>query len=96
MIFFDYSGEISISSDIANELSYRNPNKYIAVSYIKGPISNISLRGKNVKRILAKILKKFNDATGGGHKDAVGARIRTEDLAKFREALEKEINSGGN
>ncbi len=96
LIFFDYSGEISISSDIANELSYRNPNKYIAVSYIKGPISNISLRGKNVKRILAKILKKFNDATGGGHKDAVGARIRTEDLAKFREALEKEINSGGN
>jgi nanoRNase/pAp phosphatase (c-di-AMP/oligoRNAs hydrolase) len=36
-------------------------------------------------------LKKFEGATGGGHEDAVGARIKTEDLSRFKEELEKEI-----
>ncbi len=35
LIFFEYGGELSISSDISNELSYRFPKKYIAVAYKK-------------------------------------------------------------
>lgn len=92
LIFFDYAGDTSISSDLSNYLCYLYPEKYIAVAYMKGPISNISLRGKGVKNILEKLIKGFESASGGGHEDAVGARIRTEDLAKFREALEKEVN----
>jgi len=91
LLFFDYSGDLSISAELANELSYLNKGKYVAVAYRKGDISNISLRGKGVKSILEKVLKGFEDARGGGHEDAVGARARTGDLAKFREALEKEI-----
>ena len=92
LLFFDYGGEISISADLSNYLSHTYQDKYVVVAYKKGAISNISMRGKNVKKILEKILKDFENATGGGHDDAVGARIRTEDMAKFREALEKEVN----
>lgn len=92
LIFFDYSGDLSISSEISNELCYRYPGKYIAVAFIKGGISNVSLRGKGVKKMLEKILLNFEGATGGGHDDAAGARINARDLAKFRELLEEEVN----
>jgi len=61
------------------------------VAYKKGAITNISLRGKKIRPILEKILKKLENARGGGHENAVGARIRTEDLDKFKELLEHEI-----
>ncbi len=91
LIFFQYGGETSMSADLANELSYRNSGKVIAVAYLKGAVANISLRGKKIRGMLEKVLKQFPDAHGGGHEDAVGARVQTNDLARFREALEKEI-----
>lgn len=91
IIFFEYSGELSISSNLANELNFLYPKKYIIVAFKKGAVSNISMRGKNVKAILEKILKQLEHATGGGHEDAVGARIKLDDLPKFRELVEKEI-----
>ena len=90
IIFYAYSGELSISADISNELSYYNPDKYIVIAYMKGSITNISMRGKRVRGILERILKQLSDSTGGGHEDAVGARIRTEDLKKFKSLLEEE------
>ena len=55
LIFFDYCGDLSISSEISNELCYKYPGKYICVAFIKGGISNVSLRGKSIKKILEKI-----------------------------------------
>src|SRR3989344_84390 len=91
IISFSYSGDLSISSDISNELSYLYPDKYIIVAYKKGALSNISIRGKNVKQILSKILPRLENASGGGHEDAVGARIKTEDLTRFIEIFNEEI-----
>ena len=91
LLFFDYAGDLSISADLSNELCYIYPDKYIAVAYMKGPITNISLRGKNVKKIIEKILISLENASGGGHEDAVGSRIQSKDLAKFRELLESQI-----
>jgi len=90
LIFFSYSGEVSMSSDISNELSYLYPKKYVVVVYINGAVSNISMRGKNVREILKKVLNEV-EGSGGGHENAVGARINTRDLEKFRDVLEKEI-----
>lgn len=90
-IFFYYGGDMSISADISNRLCYDFPDKYIAVAYIKGGITNISLRGKGVKKVLARIIDKLEGASGGGHEDAVGARIKSEDLEKFKEFLLGEI-----
>lgn len=92
LIFFDYTGDLSISAELANELCFRYPDKYVVVAFVKSGISNISIRGKNVKDILERILKNFEGATGGGHTDAAGARLRSDDLARFRETLEREVN----
>lgn len=91
VLFFQYGGDLSISSDISNELIYSFPEKVIVVVYIIGMKANISIRGKCVREKILKILENFEDATGGGHEDAVGAKIKVEDLEKFRDLVEKEL-----
>lgn len=90
-IFFIYSGEMSMSSEVANEIYYLNPGKYVVVGYKKGAILNLSLRGKNIRKILEKVVKELEGASGGGHADAVGARIQSKDFEKMKEIIEKEI-----
>jgi single-stranded DNA-specific DHH superfamily exonuclease len=89
LVFFQYGGDLSISADLANELMYRFPKKIISVGYVTGSKVNISLRGKGVRNIALKAIRGLEDATGGGHKMAVGVKIRLEDLEIFREKLEK-------
>ncbi|MDO8528827.1 MAG: DHHA1 domain-containing protein [Nanoarchaeota archaeon] len=91
MIFFEYGGETSISADIANGLKYRFPNKVIVVAYISGAKANISVRGKKIREIALKAIKDLEDASGGGHEDAVGLRVKIEDLGKLRENFKKLI-----
>ncbi len=91
MLFFQYGGDLSISGDLANELSYFFPNKTIVVAYIKGVKANISIRGKKSRDIFLEAIKDLKEVSGGGHEDAVGAQIRIEDLEKFRGNLERII-----
>ncbi len=91
VLIFEYSGDLSISADVANELSYLYPKKYISVAYKSGNVCNISLRGKKVKDILISILSKLQNASGGGHEDAVGARIKIDDLEKFKKEFIEEV-----
>ncbi len=87
VIFFKYGGDLSISAELSNELMYTFPKKIVAVAYDNGGMANISLRGDNVKDILEKVIGKFEGASGGGHRDAVGARIKSADLDKFKNEL---------
>jgi len=89
LLFFQYGGNMSISSDLANELCYLYPDKIIVVVYVTGVKANISLRGKNVKGLLLKVIDGFEGAMGGGHNDAVGGLIRIEDLEKFKSRIEE-------
>lgn len=91
LLFFQYSGDLSISSDLSNELSYTYPKKIVVVIYITGVKANISVRGKNIREIILKSLEGLEGATGGGHEDAVGAQVKVEDLEKFRKTLEEMI-----
>ncbi len=90
--FFQYGGDMSISSDLSNELSYRYPSKTIVVIYIAGIKANISVRGKKVKDKVLKAISELDNATGGGHDDAVGATVRIEDLEEFRKNFEELTN----
>ncbi len=91
LVFFNYGGNLSISSDLSNELSYLYPDKYVCVSYTLGPNTNVSLRGEGVGKILEKLLPEFQDARGGGHANAVGARIKTEDVERFKQRIMETI-----
>jgi single-stranded DNA-specific DHH superfamily exonuclease len=94
ILFFKYGGDLSISAEIANALQYKFPDRYIAVARDSGGKISISFRGKNVRKIVLKALEGFEDATGGGHEDAVGAKIKTEDFERFKEKIEDIIEYG--
>lgn len=89
VLFFKYGGDFSMSSDLANELSYKFPDKIIVVVYDRGLKANVSMRGEDVKGLLSEAIKDFENARGGGHKNAVGGQIQVKDMEKFREKLER-------
>jgi len=91
IIYFNYSGEMSMSSDLSNRLSYLYPNKIIIVAYVKGGGVNISMRGKNIKEKIVKIISKIDNASGGGHNDAVGAKMNLNSLEFFINEIRKEF-----
>lgn len=88
VLFFQYAGDMSISSDLSNELSYLFPEKIIVVVYLTGVKANISVRGKRVKDLVLDVISNLDNSTGGGHEDAVGATVRIEDLERFKKNFE--------
>lgn len=93
LLYFQYSGELSISGDISNELSYLYPDKIIVVAFIKGTQANISLRGKiDMKELTQNATKDIEGASGGGHLYATGAKLATEFLPQFKKNIEKALN----
>ncbi|MCX6749928.1 MAG: hypothetical protein NTZ83_00555, partial [Candidatus Pacearchaeota archaeon] len=59
----------------------------ILVVYTKGFKANISGRGKNIREIVLKSIEGLENATGGGHDNAVGAQIRKEDIEQFEKNI---------
>jgi len=89
ILYFQYGGDLSLSADIANELSYKFPTKIIIVAYLKSLFANISLRGKGVKSLTLSAIEGLEDATGGGHEDATGAKVLIEDLPEFKKIIRR-------
>lgn len=88
LVFFRYSGDISVSGELANQLKYLFPAKYICVAYVRGAKANLSLRGSGIRDIFLKALDGFSGASGGGHADAVGGQMQSSDLDSLKERLE--------
>jgi single-stranded DNA-specific DHH superfamily exonuclease len=89
IVFFSYSGDTSMSSEVANTLYFRHKKKIIAVAYKKQDKANISLRGRNAKEITEKIISEIEGTTGGGHEEATGIQLPIDKLDEFREKLEE-------
>ncbi len=94
ILYFKYSGDLSISGDLANELAYIYPNKIVVVVFIKEDKANMSLRGKNVKDLLKSSMNGIN-GSGGGHKDACGGTINVKDLEKFKSNIYDRLRENG-
>ena len=92
LIFFQYGGDLSISSDLSNELFYIFSEKIIVVLYIKGTKANISMRGKKSREIFLEAISGLEGARGGGHECAIGGQINLEDIEKFRINLKKIVD----
>ena len=88
LLFFQYGGDLSLSSEISNELIYLFPDKIIIVAYIRGAKANVSIRGllMDIRTMTAKALEGI-ESTSGGHEHACGATLQVEDLPKFRDNM---------
>lgn len=91
ILFFSYSGETSMSSQISNKLSFMHPDKLVVVAFKRPSKANISIRGKNALKITEKIVEKIEGSTGGGHEEATGAMIPMEEFDNFKNYI-KEIS----
>jgi len=91
ILFFQYAGNLSISAELSNELSYIFPEKIVVVVYVRGTKVNLSLRGKNIRERFLKVIETIEGAVGGGHRNAVGGVISPDHLEEFRKKLEKNI-----
>ena len=87
VLFFSYSGNTSMSSEIANKLYYNHKDKLIIVAFKRPEKVNISIRGKNALEITKKAIEDISDATGGGHEEATGAMIPIDDFEKFKNKI---------
>ncbi len=91
LFFFKYGGDISMSADISNRLAHLFPEKVIAVAKVSEYKAGFSIRGKNIREKVIKVIENIEGATGGGHEDAVGAQIKAEDLERFERELRKTV-----
>ncbi len=89
LVFFKYSGDISMSADLANKLHFLYPEKLIFVIYTSGIKANISARGKNIRNIILKAIEGLDGASGGGHQNAAGAQVKIKDLSEFEARIKK-------
>ncbi|OYT40878.1 hypothetical protein B6U80_02285 [Candidatus Pacearchaeota archaeon ex4484_26] len=94
VLFFSYSGDLSISADVSNELLYYFPKKMIVVAYLTGSKANISLRDNKIdlRSFLDKVMQDI-EGTHGGHKSACGATIAASDFERFKKNLLETIKS---
>jgi len=88
ILFFQYGGDLSLSSNLSNELSYLFPEKILVVAYLSGAKVSLSIRGEKIRDLLLESIKDLKNSSGGGHENACGATVQMEDLEKFKENLE--------
>ena len=87
VLFFTYSGNTSMSSEIANRLAFIHKDKLIIVAFLRPEKANISVRGKNALKITKAVTKNILGATGGGHEEATGAMVPISDFKKFKKEI---------
>ena len=92
VLFFTYSGNTSMSSEISNKLYYNHKDKLIVVAFKRPEKANVSIRGKNALAITKQVIENIEGATGGGHEQATGAMIPIDDFDKFKENIKQLVN----
>ncbi len=92
LFVFCYKEQTSFSSDLANELLYHNPDKFIIIAREKNGEFKMSLRSRTTP-VLPRLKKALEgvDGYGGGHEYACGASVKESDFEKFKEQLRKQL-----
>ncbi|MEK6935340.1 MAG: DHHA1 domain-containing protein [Nanoarchaeota archaeon] len=91
LLYFQYGGDMSMSSNLANQLKHEFQDKFVVVVYIKEGSANISVRGNDARKIVLETIDGIDGATGGGHENACGAKIPSSATELFRERIEKKV-----
>ncbi len=87
-ILLEYSGQMSVSSEIASKLYFQNRHKdkmiFVCFRNETQGVINISIRGKGARKITGEIVREIGGASGGGHEEACGMRIPLSEFDKFK------------
>jgi single-stranded DNA-specific DHH superfamily exonuclease len=84
--------KMSFSSDLANEMIYRYPDRIVIMGREKSGEVKCSMRTNDV--ILPPLIMKAMNGCqgyGGGHEHASGAVVKAEDFPRFMENLRNEV-----
>ncbi len=89
LLYFQYGGPLSLSANLSNQLIHEFPKRIIVVAYLNGDIANISIRGndKEVLGLTLEAIKGIENASGGGHKFATGAKMNVSSVPVFKERI---------
>ena len=92
LYFYLGKPKYSITSIVTSLLSFEEPDKtFVYVSESDDNFFKVSARNQNGKTDMNHLMKKgisrLENATGGGHVPAAGARIMKKDLEKFKENI---------
>ncbi len=81
----------SVTKDLASELCYLHKDKVVVLARERNSEMIMSLRssrdGPDVSEALLQVLPSFPGSHGGGHKNACGASVKSEDFKEFLTAL---------
>ena len=77
LIYFQYGGDLSLSYNLANQLKYESPDKFIVVVYVNNEIANISIRGENAGNFTLKAIEDIAQKY-----DGFGKKIKLRHLSK--------------
>ncbi|MBC8435333.1 DHH family phosphoesterase [archaeon] len=89
LVYLEYSGETSMSSEVSNRLMFEHPEKSVVIIFRKQDTTSVSLRGPKAKRIVEDVVLKIPGAKGGGHEVACGAKIPLDEIENFKKALKE-------
>ncbi len=92
LVFTYQDSESSYTSDLANEILYRHPDKVIIVGRIDKGLVKCSLRSSelNIKDIVNDCIQRVR-GSGGGHPNACGAAIAVDDFEKFVQCFKRKL-----
>ena len=91
-LFIYQDPRMSITKDLANELSHKMKGKMVIIGREKNNEIKLSLRwNKNIIPVLEKALAGV-EGYGGGHKYACGAAVKKPDFEKFMTQLKENID----
>jgi single-stranded DNA-specific DHH superfamily exonuclease len=90
---FRYKAQTSFSSDLANEILYRNPDLFLIIGRERNGEVKMSLRSRNTPVLpkLKKALEGLEGAYGGGHEYACGASVPVHLFEKFESSLRVQL-----
>jgi single-stranded DNA-specific DHH superfamily exonuclease len=94
ILLFSYQdNRTSLTSELSNEILYRNPEKFIIICRVSNGNYKCSLRSSKykVREILEKALVGL-EGFGGGHMHACGCQVSEKDWEVFLENIRKQLD----
>jgi len=91
ILVYTYKERDSYSGELANELYYFNPDKFVLVGRLKDHIYRISMRYKGNALEIFKNSSEGLECQGGGHVNACGASINEKDFDLFVRRIKKQL-----